>query len=1027
MHHPPVTDHDPCPAPASLRLGEHLVERGVLTPDALSAALAEQARSGGRLGDILLARGLVDGTALSVALAQQHDLPSLVREHEAVPALPRAIAHEVRAAVLAGPRGGVPAEGRPLVAVTDLGSVGRVAAALGREVEPRLTDERTMDLLLAEAYAHDDVDAPRRRDRLHVAPEPLLLRALTAAVVALVATGLLTATGWLLWLALVPELAGTAAIALRLRTRGETMAAGEEPEHELPTHTILIPLLREHPRTLARLHAALAALDYPAHKLHGLAVVPASDHATRRRLRVRPLPAWVTVLDAPPSAARDRRGLLLFGLRQARGELLTAVRPGAPVTPDLLRRAAGDELHGGSDLRRLAARLLRQGDAPSAAELAIGGRDARGELPHFRTADLRAAFGLGATAAPDEARSVVADRSSKPFLVAVMSASQRRTFAALVALWAGALAFFWSWWLQAGHVVTPLGMVVNTLMLIWGLMLPAMFFAHLARMRRPNPALEIPRLRVAMIVTKAPSEPWDVVRGTLRGMLRQRMPYAYDVWLADERPDEETLAWCDANGVRVASREGQADYHRSEWPRRTRSKEGNLAYFYDRVGYREYDVVAQLDADHRPAPTYLREIVRGFADPRVGYVAAPSVCDANAGESWAARGRLYKEATFHGPQQAGGHHAIPPTCIGSHYAVRTQALREIGGVGPELAEDFSTSLMMNAFGWSGVYALDAEAHGDGPDTFADFITQEFQWARSLSNVMLDHTRRYWRGLAPGPKLKLGFCEVWYPLYALHMLVASIFPVWALALESPWASVRLVDFFAHVLVVSAVLLVALAWVRRQGWLRPVDAPLVSWETTLFLFTRWPWVLWGVAHSWAAWLLGRRFGFKVTPKGVAEAQPLVLKAIAPYLLIAAVCSTTAIAQSDPGAAVGYFYFCLLNAFIYLTVTVAVIALHLHEVHALHPRGLMRLAPAPAIATASVGALVAVAFALRGATAAQALLSERVWTSIADTVTAVPERLAEGAAPWLVLVAAALLVVNWMTVAQLAHRRGPEEVAP
>ena len=135
-----------------------------------------------------------------------------------------------------------------------------------------------------------------------------------------------------------------------------------------------------------------------------------------------------------------------------------------------------------------------------------------------------------------------------------------------------------------------------------------------------------------------------------------------------------------------------------------------------------------------PRRTYLREIVRAFADPRVGYVAAPSVCDANAGESWAARGRLYKEATFHGPQQAGGHHAIPPTCIGSHYAVRTQALQEIGGVGPELAEDFSTSLMMNAFGWSGVFALDAEAHGDGPDTFADFITQEFQWARSLSNV-----------------------------------------------------------------------------------------------------------------------------------------------------------------------------------------------------------------------------------------------------------------------------------------------------
>jgi cellulose synthase/poly-beta-1,6-N-acetylglucosamine synthase-like glycosyltransferase len=1008
------------------RLGEQLVARGVIDHDAVSAALEEQERTGGRLGDILLAHGAVDGAALSVALAHQYDLPSFVREHEAVPALPRAVAHELRAAVLAGPSGGVPAEGRVLVAVTDLAVVGSVAAALGRAVAPRLTDERTMDRLLAGAYAHDDGTGARAllpRELVAAAPEPLLLRALSVAVVGFVLAGLLTGSAWLVWLALAPALAGTAAIAARLRARGETMAPGEEPDHELPSQTVLIALSRERPRTLARLRLALDGLDYPAHKLQGLAVVPASDHATRARLRRHPLPAWVTVVEAPPSAGRDRRGLLLFGLRQARGELLTVVRPGVPVLPDLLRRAAADEEHGGRDLRRLAARLLRQAEAPTAAELAIGGLDARGELPHFRTADLRAAFGVAEDADAGD-RAVVAHSGARPFLVAVMGASQKRTFAALVALWLGALAFFWSWWLRSDHVVTPLGMVINTLMLVWGLMLPGLFFVHLARMRRPNPALELPRLRVAMVVTKAPSEPWEVVRGTLRAMLRQRMPYAYDVWLADERADAETLAWCQANGVRVSTREGVAEYHRSEWPRRTRSKEGNLAYFYDHWGYRDYDVVAQLDADHRPAPTYLREIVRAFADPRVGYVAAPSVCDANAGESWAARGRLYKEATFHGPQQAGGHHAIPPTCIGSHYAVRTQALREIGGVGPELAEDFSTSLMMNAFGWRGVFALDAEAHGDGPDTFADFITQEFQWARSLSNVMLEHTRRYWPGLARGPKLKLGFCEVWYPLYALHMLVASIFPVWALALRSPWASVRLVDFFAHVFVVSAVLLVALAWVRRQGWLRPADAPLLSWETTLFLFTRWPWVLWGVAHSWAAWLLGRRFGFKVTPKGVAEAQPLVLKAVVPYLLIAAACAVTAIAQDDPGPAVGYFYFCLLNALIYLAVTVAVIALHLHESHELRPRGLVKLALAPAIATAGVGALVVAAFVLRGATAAQALLSERMWSAIADTLAAVPARLSDGATPWLVLFAAAVVLVNWMAVARLAQRRLPGE---
>jgi cellulose synthase (UDP-forming) len=70
------------------------------------------------------------------------------------------------------------------------------------------------------------------------------------------------------------------------------------------------------------------------------------------------------------------------------------------------------------------------------------------------------------------------------------------------------------------------------------------------------------------------------------------------------------------------------------------------------------------------------------------------------------------------------------------------ALKEIGGLGPELAEDHSTTLMMNAFGWRGVHALDAIAHGEGPRTFADLVTQEFQWSRSLVMVLLQYSPTY---------------------------------------------------------------------------------------------------------------------------------------------------------------------------------------------------------------------------------------------------------------------------------------------
>ena len=87
--------------------------------------------------------------------------------------------------------------------------------------------------------------------------------------------------------------------------------------------------------------------------------------------------------------------------------------------------------------------------------------------------------------------------------------------------------------------------------------------------------------------------------------------------------------------------------------------------------------------------------------------------------------------------------------------MRTAALEEVGGLGPELAEDFSTTLMLVSHGWRGVFAFDAMAHGDGPYTFADCVGQEYQWSRSLTNILLQVRPRYWGGLDVREKVKLG--------------------------------------------------------------------------------------------------------------------------------------------------------------------------------------------------------------------------------------------------------------------------------
>jgi cellulose synthase (UDP-forming) len=538
----------------------------------------------------------------------------------------------------------------------------------------------------------------------------------------------------------------------------------------------------------------------------------------------------------------------------------------------------------------------------------------------------------------------------------LLTRPQRVALVGLILVWAVAAAYAVAWWRSPEHWTSTTRMVLNSIPLAIELVvLPIWFYFWLWRMKRPNPALDVPQLRVAMIVTKAPSEPWDVVRTTLEAMLAQDFPYAYDVWLADEHVEPQTLAWCERHHVRISTREGIELYHQPSWPRRTKCKEGNLAYFYDCWGYERYDVVSQLDADHVPTPDYLRRMVTPFTDENVGYVAAPSICDANAARSWSARGRLYAEAVLHGPMQAGHSGGFAPSCIGSHYAVRTAALRQIGGIGPELAEDFTTTLMMSSHGWQGVFAIDAEAHGDGPECLEDALTQEFQWSRSMMNVLLGINGGYWRGLSLRAKLRLGFCQAWYPLFAVLMLLSVVLPLAAIFTRAPLMNVGLGDFYAHVAPEMVALIATVLWLRTLDCLRPRTAKAVSWEMVLFQLIRWPWALLGCTHAVAGRLARREFAFKVTPKGRTGVLPLPMKTVAPYLVLSLISAVPWLVRYDAGAAHGYVMLALINAGLYLLAAIAIVALHVREHAAGLRRAVLRSVASRAFATAACAALL------------------------------------------------------------------------
>ncbi len=91
--------------PEKVRLGDLLIQQGLITPEQLSKSLEEQKRSGRKLGRVLVSSGYVSERQISEAIARQFDIPfvSLIRfdiKAEVVQKLPEAMARRFRALVL---------------------------------------------------------------------------------------------------------------------------------------------------------------------------------------------------------------------------------------------------------------------------------------------------------------------------------------------------------------------------------------------------------------------------------------------------------------------------------------------------------------------------------------------------------------------------------------------------------------------------------------------------------------------------------------------------------------------------------------------------------------------------------------------------------------------------------------------------------------------------------------------------------------------------------------------------------------
>jgi cellulose synthase/poly-beta-1,6-N-acetylglucosamine synthase-like glycosyltransferase len=344
---------------SSIRLGDYLVERGLITSQQLTTALQQQERTGERLGRLLLILGFIRRLDLARALAALWDLPFITVDDKLVDAavaqrFPLDATLEYRAVP-------VHDDGRTvLVIVADTPSQ-VLRETLGvvypsRNIDFRVTTEWDLDRAIALAHRRKVVDTSIYglyfRDQAESAftvftlPQYLVF---AVAVFGLLA-GFYVAPLETLLLINVPITAFFLLVVVFRTWVGVNGAASETAislsaedlasiDHRaLPVYSILVPIYRE-AAVIGRLLKSLSELDYPADKLDILLLFEEDDPETLAAAKAAAPGANVRFFVVPTGDPQTKPKACNVGLLLARGEYLVIYDAEDQPEPDQLKKA----------------------------------------------------------------------------------------------------------------------------------------------------------------------------------------------------------------------------------------------------------------------------------------------------------------------------------------------------------------------------------------------------------------------------------------------------------------------------------------------------------------------------------------------------------------------------------------------------------------------------------------------------------------------------------------------------------------
>jgi cellulose synthase (UDP-forming) len=367
----------------------------------------------------------------------------------------------------------------------------------------------------------------------------------------------------------------------------------------------------------------------------------------------------------------------------------------------------------------------------------------------------------------------------------------------------------------------------------------------------PPPVTASPAgMRVAVLIPTY-NEPVEVLSPTVAAACA--LAPAHETWVLDDgdRPWVEQM--CAAFGARYVRRE----LH-------DHAKAGNMNHALDLMAREEaagspaIDVIAVLDCDHVPLPTFLTATLGWFEDPDVALIQGPqSFYNGGAFDDDGITGE--QGMFFNVLMPSRNVPGAGPFWCGSTSLLRLSALRQVGGVATEtITEDMHTTLKLIRAGWKTVYHHQTLALGLAPATPDQYLLQRRRWGMGAMQILVHEklwAAKSWMNWRNYHEYLNG--TLWW-LEGMATLIAFLIPVVVMLSGAQTSTAEPLEFAAVFLFTFSIRLWGAKRLMRQE---------VHWPTAFALrIFRVPV---GLACLW--WLVTRNvLEFEVTPKGAADTR-------------------------------------------------------------------------------------------------------------------------------------------------------------